>query len=239
MAEWKAGRTAVMAAEEASMLHEGTWGHLEDYRIDRFRSFSLLHPRFPPFSAQKLTPSRFLPEGLEEVEKIHKTIEMRERKADALRRGIVDELARGDLPTSDKADLMRLARRMDWVADWAHESSRILVILLPIIEEISRSSEQLKEVCLKIAAKLEECTSNLVEAIRSMAEGDLEKLLTQADKVEQNEEDVDALYEDARKEVLYIDGKAISIGGLVIFSQFLDALEDMADNCEHTCDQLR
>ncbi|MEM2865995.1 MAG: acyl-CoA dehydrogenase family protein, partial [Candidatus Hadarchaeales archaeon] len=69
MAEWKAGRTAVMAAEEASMLHEGTWGHLEDYRIDRFRSFSLLHPRFPPFSAQKLTPSRFLPEGLEEVEK--------------------------------------------------------------------------------------------------------------------------------------------------------------------------
>ncbi len=70
MAEWKAGRTAVTAAEEASMLHEGTWGHLEDYRIDRFRTFSLLHPRFPPFSAQRLTPSRFLSEGLEEVEKL-------------------------------------------------------------------------------------------------------------------------------------------------------------------------
>lgn len=70
MAEWKAGRTAVMAAEEASMLHEGTWGHLEDYRIERFRPFSLLHPRFPPFSAQKLTPSRFLSVGLEEVERL-------------------------------------------------------------------------------------------------------------------------------------------------------------------------
>ncbi|TDA32052.1 MAG: hypothetical protein DSO02_05875, partial [Hadesarchaea archaeon] len=69
MAEWKAGRTAVMAAEEAAMLHEGTWGHLEDYRVERFRSFSLLHPRFPPFSAQKFTLSRFLSEGLEEVER--------------------------------------------------------------------------------------------------------------------------------------------------------------------------
>ncbi|MEM2265641.1 MAG: acyl-CoA dehydrogenase family protein [Candidatus Hadarchaeales archaeon] len=69
MAEWKAGRTAVMAAEEAAMLHEGTWGHLEDYGVERFQSFSLLHPRFPPFSAQKFTPSRFLSEGLEEVER--------------------------------------------------------------------------------------------------------------------------------------------------------------------------
>jgi alkylation response protein AidB-like acyl-CoA dehydrogenase len=69
MAEWKAGRTAFAAAEEASLLHEGTWGHLEDYRVERFRRFALLHPRFPPFSAQRLTPSRFLSEGLEEVER--------------------------------------------------------------------------------------------------------------------------------------------------------------------------
>ena len=69
MAEWKAGRTAFAAAEEAALLHEGTWGHLEDYRVERFRRFALLHLRFPPFSAQRLTPSRFLSEGLEEVER--------------------------------------------------------------------------------------------------------------------------------------------------------------------------
>jgi alkylation response protein AidB-like acyl-CoA dehydrogenase len=69
MAEWKAGRTAVAAAEEAVLLHEGTWGHLEDYRVERFRRFALLHPRFPPFSAQRLTPFHFLSEGLEEVER--------------------------------------------------------------------------------------------------------------------------------------------------------------------------
>jgi len=173
------------------------------------------------------------------VNKIHKAIEMMERKADSLRRGIVDELARGDLPSSDRADLMRLARRMDWVADWAHESSRILIILLPVIEDIWRSSERLKVICLNIVDKLEECTRNLVDAIKSMAEGNLEEMLARADKVERNEEEVDALYEDARKEFLNLDAKDIPIGGQIIFSQFLDALEEMADNCEHTCDQLR
>jgi len=69
VAEWKAGRTAFAAAEEAALLHEGTWGHLEDYRVERFRRFALLHPRFPPFSAQRLTPFHFLSEGLEEVER--------------------------------------------------------------------------------------------------------------------------------------------------------------------------
>ncbi|GEM_PF-2398168 len=69
MAEWKAGRIAFAAAEEAALLHEGTWGHLEDYRVERFRKFALLHPRFPPFSAQRLTPFHFLSEGLEEVER--------------------------------------------------------------------------------------------------------------------------------------------------------------------------
>lgn len=176
---------------------------------------------------------------LAEVGKIHRAIEIMEREADTLRRGIVDELARGDLPVSDRANLMRLARRMDWVADWAHESSRILIILLPTIGDIWRSSERLKVVCLKIVDKLEECTRNLVDAVKSMAEGDLEKMLAQADKVERNEEEVDALYEDARKEVLNLDGGDIPIGGQIIFSQFLDALEEMADNCEHTCDQLR
>jgi len=69
MAEWKAGRTAFAAAMEAALLHEGTWGHLEDYRVERFRRFALFHPRFPPFSAQELTSFHFLSEGLEEVER--------------------------------------------------------------------------------------------------------------------------------------------------------------------------
>ena len=49
-----------------------------------------------------------------------------EKEADRLRRTVMTELARGELPPTDREDLMHLIKRVDMVADWCRESTRIL-----------------------------------------------------------------------------------------------------------------
>jgi len=49
-----------------------------------------------------------------------------EKEADRLRRVVMIELARGELPPIDREDLMHLMKRVDMVADWSRESTRIL-----------------------------------------------------------------------------------------------------------------
>jgi len=52
-----------------------------------------------------------------------------EKEADKLRREIMDELARGELSPTDREDLMHLVKRVDMVADWSRESTRILNVI--------------------------------------------------------------------------------------------------------------
>lgn len=56
-----------------------------------------------------------------------------EKEADNLRRGVMNELAQGELPAADREDLMHLMKRVDMVADWSQESTRIIKAL-PITE---------------------------------------------------------------------------------------------------------
>ena len=178
-------------------------------------------------------------EKLDEVEKRHRVIAMTEKEADVLRRRIIDELARSELSSKDRGDFMRLARRVDWVADWIHESSRILMALLPMINRIYRLSEPLKKLSMKLAEMLHKSTGYLLSSVEKLIEHSLENSLKLADEVERVEEEIDDAYEEARKEILKLDGDEVSTGGIVIFNQFLDAMENAADNSEHACDQIR
>ena len=54
-------------------------------------------------------------------------LQLKEKEADLLKRKIIGELATGDLPISEREDLMRLARQIDDVIDWINETGRILV----------------------------------------------------------------------------------------------------------------
>ncbi|MEM3046222.1 MAG: DUF47 family protein, partial [Candidatus Bathyarchaeia archaeon] len=63
---------------------------------------------------------------VEEQAKSFDLLRKREKEADALRKEIVADLSKGELPVDERRGLLRLARQIDWVADWAHESGRIL-----------------------------------------------------------------------------------------------------------------
>ncbi|MBS7643089.1 DUF47 family protein [Candidatus Bathyarchaeota archaeon] len=171
---------------------------------------------------------------IEETEQCYKRLGEKEIEADSLRRTIIEEIAKGELPPIDRTDLMRLARQIDLVIDWIHESGRILILL-----RLSETPIEIRTVCVEICETLRECTQALKSCISLLAERKAEEALDQADKVERFEEHVDSLYEKARRQILTIDASKMSSGAIILLSQFLDALENIADRCEDTCDQVR
>ena len=171
---------------------------------------------------------------VEETGLCYKRLGEKEMEADLLRRTIIEEIAKGELPPIDRTDLMRLARQIDLVIDWIHESGRILILL-----RLSETPLEIRNVSVEMCETLRECILALKNCVSMLAERNAEEALEQADKVERFEENVDNLYEKARKQILSIDYSKMSPGAVILLSQFLDALENIADRCEDTCDQVR
>jgi len=154
-----------------------------------------------------------------------------EREADTLRREIMVELARGELPPEDREDLMHLTKRVDMVADWSRESTRILNAT-PIREV----PKDLKKACVEMVEGVRECASALRKSVGRIAEKP-EEALRAADDVERQEEKVDDLYEKAR--ILLGKTAEMKVGVAVLTSELLETIEMVADWCENTCDQVR
>jgi len=141
------------------------------------------------------------------------------------------ELAQGELPPEDREDLMHLTKRVDMVADWSRESTRILNAT-PVREV----PKDLKKACVEMVEGVRECASALRKSVSRIAEKP-EEALRAADEVERQEEKVDDLYEKAR--TLLGKTAEMKVGVAVLTSQLLDAIEMVADWCENTCDQVR
>jgi len=154
-----------------------------------------------------------------------------EKEADTLRREIMVELARGELPPEDREDLMHLTKRIDMVADWSRESTRILNAT-PVREV----PKDLKKACVEMVEGVRECASALRKSVGRIAEKP-EEALRAADDVERQEEKVDDLYENAR--TLLGKTAEMKVGVAVLTSQLLETIEMAPDWCENTCDQVR
>jgi hypothetical protein len=154
-----------------------------------------------------------------------------EKEADKLRRDVMLELARGELPPHDREDLMHLMKRIDMVADWSRESTRILSVVSP--KDIP---DNLKTAMVKMMKGTKECAVALRKSVGRMTEKP-EEALRAADEVERLEEEVDALYESARKQL--VKETKMKVGAAIMLNQLLDAIETVADWCENVCDQVR
>ena len=154
-----------------------------------------------------------------------------EREADGLRREVMNELARGELPPVDREDLMHLVKRADMVADWSLEATRILEATP--MREVPRN---LKKACVEMAEGVKECASALQRSVNRIAEKP-EEALRAADQVERREEMVDGLFQNARG--LLAKETEIKVGVAILMNELLEALEMVADSCEDACDQVR
>jgi len=141
------------------------------------------------------------------------------------------ELAGGELPPIDREDLMHLMKRVDMVADWCRESTRILNAI-----PMKEVPETLKGAAVQMVEGVRECATALRKSINSMAEKPREALQA-ADEVERLEEKVDDLFENSRR--LLAQEEKLKVGVAILMNELFETIELAADACEDACDQVR
>jgi predicted phosphate transport protein (TIGR00153 family) len=160
-------------------------------------------------------------------------LRQKEKEADALKMKITYELAKGDLPSSEREDLLRLAKENGQVISWINETGRILVEF-----ELRKMPEDIQDIALEMSQALGECVSKLDNCINKMIEKRFHEALTASDDVEASEERIDGIYQRARKLINALVDK-VQVGPAMLLCQFMDALENIADRCEDSCDEVR
>jgi predicted phosphate transport protein (TIGR00153 family) len=170
----------------------------------------------------------------EELQKSFQLVEMKEHEADVMRRRIIEELARGELPSDDRVGLMRLGRQLDWITDWSHEAGRILVMF-----DLSQMPKEIQSVLVEMCSTTAQATLHVADTVQKLIDGDLDASLKAADEVERLEETVDGLHQRARGILKDIETDGVHVGSIILLSQFLEAIENTADRCEDACDQAR
>lgn len=167
-----------------------------------------------------------------QLKQITKVITELEMKADKLRRKILRDVTKSTLEAIHRESLVRLAKALDRVADWAHDSSRILT-LLPINE----FENMIHKLLIDFAQSLVKCGEGLRGTIDAMIH-ELDKAVPMANTVEAAEEEADELYIQGLSMLLEI-GKTQSAAVIVILRDLLHNLENTADAAEDAVDQLR
>jgi predicted phosphate transport protein (TIGR00153 family) len=170
----------------------------------------------------------------EELHRNFALLEQKEKEADGFRRRIIEELARGELPADERVGLMRLGRQIDWITDWSHEASRILVLF-----ELSQMPKEIQQLVASMCSTVTECTIKVANCVQKLMDGALDESLKAADEVERLEEKVDDLHQKARSYLSDIKSDGIHVGSIILLGEFIDAIENTADRCEDTCDQVR
>jgi predicted phosphate transport protein (TIGR00153 family) len=154
-----------------------------------------------------------------------------EKEADSLRRKVMDEISTGELLPTDREDLMELVKRIDMVADWSRESTRVLGAV-----PMEHVPDTIKDAFTQMVKSVRECTVSLQKCVNKMMTKP-EEALQAADRVEREEENVDDIHEKARALIGRED--LPKAGVAVLASQLFEALEMIADSCEDACDQVR
>jgi len=154
-----------------------------------------------------------------------------EKEADMLRRKVMDDVSKGELSPMDREDLLHLVKRVDMVADWSRESTRVLGATP--MEHVPKT---IKEEFAEMARSVKECSLSLQKCVNKMMTKP-EEALQAADTVEREEEKVDDIHEKARTLIGKEDLPRAGVAVLV--SQLFEAMEMIADSCEDACDQVR
>ncbi len=165
--------------------------------------------------------------------KHYESISQHEMKADQIRRAMVTELSNRDLYASERDDLMELVRAVDWIADWAREASRLLVII-PFEKLPPEFREAIEVMCRENSS----CVKVLDECIKSLSTNPL-RALDLADQVEMFEEDIDDLHSNVREMFAELEIPGMTRGATILLNEFMEAVETVADWCENTADVAR
>ena len=169
----------------------------------------------------------------QEKKVFYETISQHEMKADQIRREMVTELSIRALYPTERDDLMELVRAVDWIADWAREAARILVII-----PFFKLPQELKSAIVDMCRENYSCVRVLSQCIHALST-DPKIALDYADQVELLEEDLDDLYGIARCIFVELDDIGLTRGALILVNELMESIETVSDWCENTADIAR
>jgi len=133
------------------------------------------------------------------------------------------------LASQDKEDLMRLAKEADSINDWMYTASKNLSAIGKLRKSEKKLLEEMCENCRDAIAKLNECIDRIIS-------GDKERAMELAHRVERVEEAVDEQYYNSKKVLLKENRPGAE--AIIMYGLF-QSVENIADACENTADQIR
>jgi predicted phosphate transport protein (TIGR00153 family) len=152
-----------------------------------------------------------------------------EKEADNIEERISEELSKGDMEAKEREDLMRMVRRMDYIADWSKESGMNLQLIL---EAGVKVPCKLWSYYHEMTIELEKATKELRASIENLGV-DLEKASKHSREVERLEHVLDELYFVTKKEILFSD---IDPRAVFLLRDMLHGIENSADSCKDVAD---
>ncbi len=158
-------------------------------------------------------------------------IDAKEHKADELRRKIMAKLTEGVLPPISRQDLVHLARRLDYITDYAHEAARYLIYI-----DVNELPEDVSKGLLRLAEETLRCTETTKEAVKALEE-DFNRCLELCDEVESIEVVCDNLFLDLIGKLPCM--RSTSPGLLLLVHDLIISLENVSDACENTVDVMK
>lgn len=161
-------------------------------------------------------------------------LEQKEREADALRRKISEELAKGELRPEEREYAMRLSRQIDLIADFAHGAGRTLSFF-----QLFSLPDEIKERIRHMSSMVRDCAENVRDCIANVVEGDFEEAIKNIERVEDVETKVDGSYTSLKALLLNSDFRPETPWHTIFLVDLLNSIEETSDRCEDTCDQAR
>jgi predicted phosphate transport protein (TIGR00153 family) len=152
-----------------------------------------------------------------------------EQEADSIEERMSMELSKGDMEPKEREDLMRLVRRMDYIADWSKESGMNLQLILEAKVKVPCS---LWAHYHEMTIELERATKELRASIENL--GINEELAEKHSReVERLEHVLDELYFVTKKEILFSD---IDPRAVFLLRDMLHGIENASDSSKDVAD---
>ncbi len=163
--------------------------------------------------------------GGEECLRMLREVSQYEEAADAIRKEVLELLSVSGIPPLLREDFIRLAERIDMVADWIKAAARVLQVIYPL-----KISDELKENTLRLAEISYRSVELLYEALTAFGV-DYRKALGIIREIEEEEDKGDEVYIETL-------GVLAKLPPNILYVKLVDGIENSIDACEDASDVL-
>jgi len=155
-----------------------------------------------------------------------------EVEIDNLRRTIMEELSKGELPASYREDLKGLVSRLDEMADKVKDSARSVRVLVGV-----EFPKEIMDEYVQIGKNLAESVQSLRASIEALGV-DIQQVRNAADRVDVLESGIDDEYLET-KALIIRHGKDLDAAAVMALRDLVEYLEQASDAALRTAEYVR